>query len=235
MPDLLGGIRSCAVPPATPIGTRYAGCHFRSRLEARWAVFFDALGVRWEYEREGFEWEAGHHDGPYGGVDLLGGRYLPDFWLPGLDTFYEVKGPQPTSEEERLCREINLTTGLRIILAWGGIPAETDETGLREIDRLAPQGVRDLQLNGSADYDYAWCVCPWCGKPGIEYNGRGARICGWKAHHATEHDAWNDERFDSARHWRVDDKCYTGDAPKILAAFNAARSARFEHGQSGPT
>ena len=27
--------------------TRYKGCRFRSRLEARWAVFFDALGVRW--------------------------------------------------------------------------------------------------------------------------------------------------------------------------------------------
>jgi hypothetical protein len=37
------------------IETRYAGCRFRSRLEARWAVFFDALGVKWEYEREGFD------------------------------------------------------------------------------------------------------------------------------------------------------------------------------------
>lgn len=27
------------------IQTRYAGHHFRSRLEARWAVFFDYLGV----------------------------------------------------------------------------------------------------------------------------------------------------------------------------------------------
>lgn len=31
----------------TPIQTRYAGCLFRSRLEARWAVFFDHLGIRW--------------------------------------------------------------------------------------------------------------------------------------------------------------------------------------------
>lgn len=51
------------------IETRYKGCNFRSRLEARWAVFFDALGVKWEYEPEGFD---------------LGemGWYLPDFWLP---------------------------------------------------------------------------------------------------------------------------------------------------------
>ena len=50
-----------------PIETRYAGRLFRSRLEARWAVFFDALGIRWDYEREGYE--------------LNGIRFLPDFWL----------------------------------------------------------------------------------------------------------------------------------------------------------
>lgn len=48
-----------------PIETEYAGCLFRSRLEARWAVFFDALDITWEHEPEGFETSAG--------------RYLPDF------------------------------------------------------------------------------------------------------------------------------------------------------------
>ena len=37
------------------IGTKYGGCYFRSRLEARWAVFFDHLGIEWLYEPEGFE------------------------------------------------------------------------------------------------------------------------------------------------------------------------------------
>lgn len=60
------------------IETRYAGCLFRSRLEARWAVFFDTLGIRWEYEKEGYD---------------LGeaGWYLPDFWLPESSTWVEVK------------------------------------------------------------------------------------------------------------------------------------------------
>lgn len=30
--------------------TLYADTRFRSRLEARWAVFFDALGIKWVYE-----------------------------------------------------------------------------------------------------------------------------------------------------------------------------------------
>lgn len=61
------------------IDTVYNGYKFRSRLEARWAVFFDALRIKWEYEKEGYE---------------LGelGRYLPDFYLPESSWFVEIKG-----------------------------------------------------------------------------------------------------------------------------------------------
>lgn len=48
------------------IETFYNGYRFRSRLEARWAVFFDALGVKYEYEPEGFQLPSGDY-------------YLPDF------------------------------------------------------------------------------------------------------------------------------------------------------------
>ena len=37
------------------IDTEYKGHLFRSRLEAKWAVFFDEIGVRWEYEKEDFK------------------------------------------------------------------------------------------------------------------------------------------------------------------------------------
>lgn len=64
------------------IETRYAGYKFRSRLEARWAVFFDVCGIEWEYEPEGFT-----VDTPRGQI-----RYLPDFWLPQAGQWVEVKG-----------------------------------------------------------------------------------------------------------------------------------------------
>ena len=69
------------------IQTRYAGCHFRSRLEARWAVFFDTVGIRWEYEHQGYMC-------PYELTPEREGEfpYLPDFWLPELGMFAEVKG-----------------------------------------------------------------------------------------------------------------------------------------------
>ena len=62
--------------PALP--TRHAGVLFRSRLEARWAVFFDHLGIRWEYEPQGFLLSSGE-------------GYLPDFWLPERGWYVEVK------------------------------------------------------------------------------------------------------------------------------------------------
>jgi len=69
-----------AVPPPWPlraIETYYNGHHFRSRLEARWAVFMDALNLGYRYEAEGYE--------------LDGLHYLPDFYIPAWDAFLEVK------------------------------------------------------------------------------------------------------------------------------------------------
>jgi hypothetical protein len=34
------------------IETMYRGTRFRSQLEARWAVFFDRLGLPWRYEAD---------------------------------------------------------------------------------------------------------------------------------------------------------------------------------------
>ncbi len=60
------------------IQTRYCGRFFRSRTEARWACFFQHLGVRWEYEIEGYEFRDGT-------------RYLPDFYIHEWDAWFEVK------------------------------------------------------------------------------------------------------------------------------------------------
>lgn len=53
--------------------TLYRGRQYRSRLEARWAAFFDLLGIKHEYE-------------PY---DL--GVWSPDFLLSDIATLVEVK------------------------------------------------------------------------------------------------------------------------------------------------
>lgn len=64
------------------IDTVYRGYRFRSRMEARFAVMFDRLNLHWEYELEGFHTAAG--------------PYLPDFWIPELNEWVEIKGPTPS-------------------------------------------------------------------------------------------------------------------------------------------
>lgn len=74
-----------------PIETVYNGFRFRSRLEARWAVFFDAIGLKYEYEIEG-----------YATNSIC---YLPDFYIPSLDRWFEIKGKPLTNEEMKKCEE----------------------------------------------------------------------------------------------------------------------------------
>lgn len=70
------------------IETVYKGYKFRSRLEARWAIVFDSLGLEWEYEKQGYD--LAEH-----------GLYLPDFSIQtkdGLMWFGEVKGDLDNAE-----------------------------------------------------------------------------------------------------------------------------------------
>lgn len=69
------------------IETRYKGYRFRSRLEARWAVFFDELGIGYEYEPEGF-------------CTSDGTKYLPDFYLTFEHVYVEVKGKRYGAMDE---------------------------------------------------------------------------------------------------------------------------------------
>ena len=91
------------------IETRYKGYRFRSRLEARWAVFFDALGVQWQYEPEGFD---------------LGelGLYLPDFFIIGnmhRGPYIEIKGQKPTDLEVEKLRYLCDAQCAYGAIVWG--------------------------------------------------------------------------------------------------------------------
>nr|DAT64577.1 MAG TPA: Protein of unknown function (DUF1064) [Caudoviricetes sp.] len=88
-----------------PIETQYHGYRFRSRLEARWAVFFDVMGIKYEYEKEGFE--------------LSSGRYLPDFWLPEWEVWFEVKPSFPETEELYKLQELCIETGYAALCSEG--------------------------------------------------------------------------------------------------------------------
>lgn len=75
------------MPELKAIDTYFRGYKFRSRLEARWAVFLTHLAVPFDYEFQGFDLGAA-------------GWYLPDFWLPQQQVWIEVKPTQEVTTDE---------------------------------------------------------------------------------------------------------------------------------------
>lgn len=176
------------------IPTMYRGVQFRSRLEARWAVFFDALGVEWHYEHEGYQ--------------LPSGWYLPDFWLPKLrgGCFVEIKLADAGlgSPEHRKCCELANATAKDVFLLHGSAHHDGHEPGYSAY--WFAKGDGGL---GYTDLGFLWCICPRCGQSGIEYEGRGSRVCGARCYPIGQ----GDEYTDASR--------------QILGACDAARVARF--------
>lgn len=87
------------------IETRYKGYRFRSRLEARWAIAFDAMGLAWGYEPECYD-------------TVSDGWYTPDFFVrtpsdsyPDGGYWVEVKGVRPTAEQYRKLLSVTRHTG----------------------------------------------------------------------------------------------------------------------------
>jgi hypothetical protein len=184
-----------------PIETRYKGYRFRSRLEARWAVFFDALGIVWEYEKEGYE--------------LPSGRYLPDFWLPSIvvgegdstGAWIEIK-PEYSQRSIDLLVQLTTMTGHASFLA-GSIDEKEgthffQECQLSLILQCGPEWVQDIAFMKCSRCGLLKLQCPL----EIDYNGdyNGCFKCGGE--------------------W-----CCFEDHQDISRAVSAARSARFEFGE----
>jgi hypothetical protein len=99
-----------------PIETIYKGYRFRSRLEARWAVFFDSLKIEWYYEIEGFALSDGS-------------CYLPDFFLPKFcgDLWIEVKRAGADAAETAKARRFSEEAEVNVLIA-SGVPFQSAYT-----------------------------------------------------------------------------------------------------------
>ena len=214
------------VPDAVKsIPTRYAGCHFRSRLEARWAVFFDALKIDWQYEPEGF-------------VGCNGKSYLPDFYLPTVHaheyggTFVEVKGGDDALRAD--------STKIGEAIDWAASPLS--DSGLIILGEVP----RPLEFGEVALHSFLYH------RKGVEHvcgAFRKKATLGWQFDTRLHAPPW----FDGNTTEDIPDKATTqtrvmtikyrqgseqrgyGVDKELNAAYVAARSARFEHGQSGAT
>jgi hypothetical protein len=158
------------------IPTSHNGVKFRSRLEARWAYFFDILSVPYRYEYEGFQ---------------LGDRwYVPDFWLPETKTWIEIKPPfnrEYEREELRyqetvtLCGQLAGKTKNKVVLLACGFGDWLLDDWKHRRNMIAFFGRSDGDDYGT-DNPYLPAVCSTCGKLGFEFEGRSERICGGRCH-----------------------------------------------------
>jgi hypothetical protein len=211
------------------IETEYRGCRFRSRLEARWAVFFDSLGWDWQYEKEGYilGWE---------GNDNL--PWLPDFEVTtsphheaSMSFYAEVKGdPNFFADGSWLGR-----------LDFGGGPPGFAHSWYRDSPTCKPI----VLLGNIPKFDGSTGDCPVFEVPTIVHKEGVHGYMSEVTRHCIDFSPDNNDFFwdniqrgngihtfqVSALPSRYDGhKC--GD-PDVVAAVRAALGARFEHGEKG--
>jgi len=86
--------------------TQYAGYLFRSRLEARWAKYFNLMGIQFNYEPLGVQLESGK-------------KYLPDFFLPSLNIFVECKGILTSNYDIERVYDFGIESKKGVLIAQG--------------------------------------------------------------------------------------------------------------------
>lgn len=194
------------------IETRYAGCRFRSRLEARWAVFFDALDIKWKYEPQGYV------VGPPG--DEI--AYLPDFYLPKYDVWAEVKGGEWDKEDRK---KTFLFSHDADILLLGSFPTlNQGDTSLHNLLRWF-----DDEFDGAGIYTVAMefthsglTAVPF--HSGIHVRGYGHNPSVWSNFYVSQ-------RFYVSRH--EDYSFHNPYPPSAIEPYDKARSARFGYRERG--
>jgi hypothetical protein len=183
------------------IETRYAGHRFRSRLEARWAIFFDTLEMLWEYEPQGYV--------------LNGTPYLPDFKLhlpDGRTVFAEVKDAEVSEhhgEHVDLCRVLARESSSPVLLLAG------PPGGLKARFRMYHQFTPDLPPDS---FTAAF------------FQEHGAKLVTADAYWFQQ--AVVNEGTGVFEFPFTDRRAVKAFGMRLVEAVNAARSARFEHGET---
>lgn len=209
------------------IETTYAGCRFRSRLEARWAVFFDTIGWEWQYEPEGFERSWG-----WGETETVV-RYLPDFYLPTTETWVEVKGSR-----EALVADWQK---MAVMVDWGGALPHVEGSyyeivrgryptkvhGLLVLGPIPRTDVNKAPTHGLLTHGKGMWTSPVTLRPGRPIVDAFSDC--WGRGEPWYYDAsWNDHADPEevpplTEHWAE----HRLMAPLTMRAYDAARQARF--------
>jgi hypothetical protein len=132
------------------IPTVYKGVQFRSRLEARWAAFFDLQDIQWEYEP----------------VELAG--YIPDFqikFFPAAQPWlFEVKPAANHAEFFDACRKIDRSRWDSVAYVGGTSP---------NICVVRVQTIQDVVVGGTLHFagEPRWHASTAFALDGTNWNG----------------------------------------------------------------
>jgi hypothetical protein len=146
------------------VPTFYDDIKFRSRLEVRWYIFFQKLGVKALYEPEV--------------APLSTGNYWCDFYLPNVrkGCWVEIKPVEPDDRAQHRAEELAVLSGDEVFIFWGkpGVGGQ-DIYGFETYEDPTRCSIC-YDGRGYRDRGHAFCVCG-CGRVGIEYGGRQDRVC----------------------------------------------------------
>lgn len=132
------------------LGATYKGYAFRSRLECRWYIFYEAMGEPIAYEPEA--------------IDLGGFAYIPDFFLRTFRAWNEIKGEMVSDAAGLLmiekCVQLTQQSGRPVILAFHD-----------------PYDLRCAVFQGDQMYGQSrWTVCGLCGRLALGVRGGGFSV-----------------------------------------------------------
>jgi hypothetical protein len=138
----------------------YKGARLRSRLAARWAVFFETLGCAWHYETRGFVREDGT-------------AYLPDFYIVEWGHWLTISSHPPASPDLALGAEFCQAVAPLLLVAGAPVPERHDIWGWQAIDgRLELLQYDQADWARCRDCGGGWWIRADCGTYGLEPCGK---------------------------------------------------------------
>lgn len=151
--------------------TWYRNCQFRSRIEARWCIFMDHIGVPWNYEVDTYNVAPGI-------------QYGPDFYLPRQECWLEIKHRPARPHEQRKARLLALLFREPIHILGGPIPDPDRLSELHTWSCWPAEFVSDADKRLHAEWEpdagglpvletegFRWVQCPDCDDVALTYGG----------------------------------------------------------------
>lgn len=129
-------------------------------------MFFNALGIKYEYEPEGYDLGNGLY-------------YLPDFWLPEQDCWVEVKGKRPLpgqkNQDLEKCAQLALQSRKPVYMLFDCAPLKVIRDENKELKVL--NGNLRFHFTGSYSDPWALGYCKACSCYTFGFYGDYCNLC----------------------------------------------------------